>query len=228
MCLLNFCATCCKAWTRSIHAWAYAHKHMLCSSVTTDCEQIDQLYGKELDSFKKSSGDADVDITNILDEIIAKYPVGKNWRHGNCWNFMNLSAVQARESPTAVGRIVSRFELILKELRSTTEATHDADAEKTPDTRLQNLWQQTRTRVPEGTQRHMRETYMHWRAKAQYACLQGKVRGGRNPVSTRFQTPGSGIHRRVLPRPWGLGFETPGSALQVASKQRSIGWSVGP
>ena len=40
-------------------------------------------------------------------------------------------------------------------------------------------------------------------------------------VSTRFQTPGSGIHRRVLPRPWGLGFETPGSALQV-------GRSVGP
>ena len=34
MCLLNFCATCCKAWTRSIHSWAYAHKHMLCSSVT--------------------------------------------------------------------------------------------------------------------------------------------------------------------------------------------------
>ena len=32
--LLNFCATCCKAWTRSIHSWAYAHKHMLCSSVT--------------------------------------------------------------------------------------------------------------------------------------------------------------------------------------------------
>ena len=34
MCLLNFCATCCQAWTRSIHSWAYAHKHMLCSSVT--------------------------------------------------------------------------------------------------------------------------------------------------------------------------------------------------
>ena len=33
MCFLNFCATCCKAWTRSIHSWAYAHKHMLCSSV---------------------------------------------------------------------------------------------------------------------------------------------------------------------------------------------------
>ena len=34
MCLLIFCAPCCMAWTRSIHSWAYAHKHMLCSSVT--------------------------------------------------------------------------------------------------------------------------------------------------------------------------------------------------
>ena len=32
--LLDFCAKCCKAWTRSIHRWAYAHKHMLCSRVT--------------------------------------------------------------------------------------------------------------------------------------------------------------------------------------------------
>ena len=34
MCLLIFCMKCCKAWTRSIHSWAYAHKHALCSSVT--------------------------------------------------------------------------------------------------------------------------------------------------------------------------------------------------
>ena len=34
MCLLIFCMKCCKAWTRSIHSWAYAHKHVLCSSVT--------------------------------------------------------------------------------------------------------------------------------------------------------------------------------------------------
>ena len=30
MCLLIFCMKCCKAWTRSIHSWAYAHKHVLC------------------------------------------------------------------------------------------------------------------------------------------------------------------------------------------------------
>ena len=34
MCLLIFCMKCCKAWTRSIYSWAYAHKHALCSSVT--------------------------------------------------------------------------------------------------------------------------------------------------------------------------------------------------
>ena len=34
MWLLIFCMKCCKAWTRSIHSWAYAHKHVLCSSVT--------------------------------------------------------------------------------------------------------------------------------------------------------------------------------------------------
>ena len=34
MCLLIFCMKCCKAWTRSIHSWAYAQKHALCSSVT--------------------------------------------------------------------------------------------------------------------------------------------------------------------------------------------------
>ena len=34
MCSLIFCVKCCKAWTRSIHSWAYAHKHALCSSVT--------------------------------------------------------------------------------------------------------------------------------------------------------------------------------------------------
>ena len=30
--LFFFCAASCKAWTQSIHSWAYAHKHMLCSS----------------------------------------------------------------------------------------------------------------------------------------------------------------------------------------------------
>ena len=34
MCSLIFCVKCSKAWTRSIHSWAYAQKHALCSSVT--------------------------------------------------------------------------------------------------------------------------------------------------------------------------------------------------
>merc|ERR1712080_33836 len=89
------------------------------SLFTTDCEQIDQLYGKELDSFKKSGND-DFD-TKMLDDIMAKYPVLKNWRHGNCWNFMSVSAARARESPTAAGRIASQFWLLLKELRSAVE-----------------------------------------------------------------------------------------------------------
>ena len=32
--LVIYCMKCCKAWTRSIHSWAYTHKHLLCSSVT--------------------------------------------------------------------------------------------------------------------------------------------------------------------------------------------------
>ena len=40
MCLLIFCMKCCKAWTRSIHSWAYAHKHALCSSVTTSLRDV--------------------------------------------------------------------------------------------------------------------------------------------------------------------------------------------
>ena len=47
MSLLNFCATCCKAWTRSIHSWAYAHKHMLCSRTHWEVCSVAEPMAKE-------------------------------------------------------------------------------------------------------------------------------------------------------------------------------------
>ena len=71
--------------------------------LTRECEGIDQLYSQELDSFKKSSNDdAEVDVTALLDETMAKYPAGQT-RHRNAGcNLMNCSALRSRKSLTAV------------------------------------------------------------------------------------------------------------------------------